>query len=162
MERKPGLLMAQLLNRFIWFDGALQKSLDERGHGGVRRLESMAMIYVHAGIRRPSELARLLGVTRQSMNTALRELEEKGLIYLEPDPEDARCKQVRFAPEGAAMRLDALDIVLTLEAELEARLGTKDVGDLARIVSADWGKAPVVKKPAPKAERAKAGKKKRA
>lgn len=162
MEKKPGLLMAQLLNRFIWFDGALQKSLDARGHGGVRRLESMTMIYVHAGIRRPSELARLLGVTRQSMNTALRELEEKGLIYLEPDPEDARCKLVSFAPEGAAMRLDALDIVLTLEAELEARLGAEAVNDLARIVSADWGEAPVVKTSAPKAERTKAGKKKRA
>lgn len=162
MDRKPGLLMAQLLNRFIWFDGALQKSLDERGHGGVRRLESMAMIYVHAGIRRPSELARLLGVTRQSMNTALRELEEKGLIYLEPDPEDARCKLVRFAPEGAAMRLDALDIVLALEAELEERLGAKAVGDLARIVSADWGEAPVVKKQAAKPQGMKAGKKKRA
>ena len=162
MDRKPGLLMAQLLNRFIWFDGALQKSLDERGHGGVRRLESMAMIYVHAGIRRPSELARLLGVTRQSMNTALRELEEKGLIYLEPDPEDARCKLVRFAPEGAAMRLDALDIVLSLEAELEARLGAQSVDDLARIVSADWGEAPVVRKQPAKPQGMKAGKKKRA
>ena len=146
MERKPGLLMAQLLNRFIWFDGALQKSLDARGHGGVRRLESMAMVYVHAGVRRPSELARLLGVTRQSMNTALRELEQKGLIYMAPDPEDARCKLVSFAPEGAEMRQEALEIVMTLEAELEARLGAKTVSDLARIVSADWGEAPVVGK----------------
>ncbi|MEQ8265785.1 MAG: MarR family transcriptional regulator [Parvibaculum sp.] len=147
MDRKPGLLMAQLLNRFIWFDGALQKSLDARGHGGVRRLESMCMVYVHAGVRRPTELARLLGVTRQSVNTALRELEGKGLIFLEPDPEDARCKQVRFAPEGAAMRQEALEIVLALEAELEARLGGKAVGDLARIVSADWGEAPVLDTP---------------
>ena len=147
MERKPGLLMAQLLNRFIWFDGALQKSLDARGHGGVRRLESMCMVYVHAGVRRPTELARLIGVTRQSVNTALRELEEKGLIFLEPDPEDARCKLVSFAPEGAAMRQEALEIVLALEAELEDRLGAKAVGDLARIVSADWGEAPVLEAP---------------
>ncbi len=147
MDRKPGLLMAQLLNRFIWFDGALQKSLDARGHGGVRRLESMCMVYVHAGVRQPTELARLLGVTRQSVNTALRELEEKGLIFLEPDPEDARCKQVRFAPEGAAMRAEALEIVLALEAELEERLGAKAVGDLARIVCADWGEAPVLEAP---------------
>ncbi|MEQ9124013.1 MAG: MarR family transcriptional regulator, partial [Alphaproteobacteria bacterium] len=98
-------------------------------------------------VRRPTELARLLGVTRQSVNTALRELEEKGLIFLEPDPEDARCKQVRFAPEGAAMRAEALEIVLALEAELEERLGAKAVGDLARIVCADWGEAPVLEAP---------------
>ncbi|MBO6677930.1 MarR family transcriptional regulator [Parvibaculum sp.] len=154
---KPGLLMAQLLNRFIWFDGALQKSLDARGHGGVRRLESMTMIYVHAGIRRPSELARLLGVTRQSMNTALRELEEKGLVYLEPDPEDARCKLVSFAPEGAAMRADALEIVMALEAELEDRLGARAVGELGRLVSMDWGEPPVLR-----GKKAAEGKKKRA
>lgn len=144
MTRKPGLLMAQLLNRFIWFDAALQKSLDLRGHGGVRRLESMCMVYVHAGIRRPTELARLLGVTRQSVNTALRELEAKGLVYLEPDPEDARCKLVHFAPEGASMRQEALDIVTALEAALEENLGRKAVDDLARLVSADWGEAPVI------------------
>lgn len=148
MQRQPGVLMAQLLNRFMWFDGALQKSLDARGHGGVRRLESMTMVYVHAGIRRPSELARLLGVTRQSMNTALRELEEKRLVYMAPDPEDARCKLVTFAPEGAGMRAEALEIVSGLEAELEARLGAKTVASLARIVSADWGEAPVMAKPA--------------
>jgi DNA-binding MarR family transcriptional regulator len=148
MQRQPGVLMAQLLNRFMWFDGALQKSLDARGYGGVRRLESMAMVYVHAGIRRPSELARLLGVTRQSMNTALRELEEKRLVYMAPDPEDARCKLVTFAPEGAGMRAEALEIVRGLEAELEARLGAKTVESLARIVSADWGEAPVMAKPA--------------
>ena len=146
MARKPGLLMAQLLNRFIWFDAALQKSLDLRGHGGVRRLESMCMVYVHAGIRRPSELARLLGVTRQSINTALRELEAQGLIYLEPDPEDARCKLVSFAAQGASMRQEALDIVTALEAALEENRGRKAVDDLARLVSADWGIAPVVGK----------------
>ncbi|MEX0839774.1 MAG: MarR family transcriptional regulator [Parvibaculum sp.] len=147
MQRQPGVLMAQLLNRFMWFDGALQKSLDARGHGGVRRLESMAMVYVHSGVRRPSDLARLLGVTRQSMNTALRELEEKRLVYMAPDPEDARCKLVTFAPEGAGMRAEALEIVSGLEAELEARLGARTVENLARIVSADWGEAPVMAKP---------------
>lgn len=146
-QRQPGVLMAQLLNRFMWFDGALQKSLDARGHGGVRRLESMTMVYVHAGIRRPSELARLLGVTRQSMNTALRELEEKRLVYMAPDPEDARCKLVTFAPEGAGVRAEALEIVRGLEEELEARLGARTVENLARIVSAEWGEAPVMAKP---------------
>ncbi|ABS61905.1 transcriptional regulator, MarR family [Parvibaculum lavamentivorans DS-1] len=146
-QRQPGVLMAQLLNRFMWFDGALQKNLDARGHGGVRRLESMTMVYVHAGVRRPSELARLLGVTRQSMNTALRELEEKRLVYMTPDPEDARCKLVTFAPEGAGVRAEALEIVSGLEAELEARLGARTVENLARIVSAEWGEAPVMAKP---------------
>ena len=123
MARPTGLLIAQLLNRFMWFDGALQDNLDKRGWGGVRRLESMTMVYVHAGITRPSELARLIGVTRQSMNTALRELEEKKLVRLTPDPDDKRCKIVTFDPAGDAMRAEAQDVMEALEALLDERLG---------------------------------------
>ncbi len=144
MTRQTGLLMAQLLNRFMWFDGALQRNLDKRGWGGVRRLESMTMMYVQAGIRRPSELARLIGVTRQSMNTALRELEEKKLVRLLPDPQDKRCKIVEFAPEGAAMRQEALHVIEELEALLDRRLGEGAADRLAEILDADWGEAPLL------------------
>lgn len=144
MSRQTGLLMAQLLNRFMWFDGALQRNLDKRGWGGVRRLESMTMMYVQAGICRPSELARLIGVTRQSMNTALRELEEKKLVRLLPDPQDKRCKIVEFDPEGAAMRQEALDVIEELEALLDERLGQGVADRLAGILAADWGEAPLL------------------
>ena len=142
MARQTGLLMAQLLNRFMWFDGALQKNLERRGWGGVRRLESMTMIYVHAGIRRPSELARLIGVTRQSMNTALRELEEKQLIRLLPDPGDKRCKIVEFDPAGEAMRHEALNVIEELETLLDERLGEGAVEGLTGFLAADWGEVP--------------------
>lgn len=138
-ENTPGQLMALLLARFLWFDGGLQASLDAAGWGGVRRLESMAMIHVHAGIRRPSDLARVIGVTRQSINTALRELEEKGLVRLVPDPEDRRCKIVEFAPEGAGMREAALTAVTSLEALLAERLGSDRVAALVQLLEADWG-----------------------
>jgi DNA-binding MarR family transcriptional regulator len=145
MARQTGLLMAQLLNRFMWFDGALQRNLEEHGWGGVRRLESMAMMYVHAGITRPSELARLIGVTRQSMNTALRELEAKRLVRLVPDPDDGRCKIVEFDPAGEAMRAEAQHVIEALEALLDERLGAGAADRLAALLGADWGEAPLLK-----------------
>jgi len=144
MARQPGLLIAQLLSRFMWFDGALQRNLDARGWGGVRRLESMTMMYVHAGVTRPTELARLIGVTRQSMNTALRELEEKHLVRLVPDPDDKRCKIVEFDPAGDAMRAEALHVVEALEAALDERLGAGAADRLAALLDADWGEAPLL------------------
>ncbi|MGV8995654.1 MAG: MarR family winged helix-turn-helix transcriptional regulator [Parvibaculaceae bacterium] len=144
MTRQTGLLMAQLLNRFMWFDGALQSNLEKRGWGGVRRLESMTMMYVQAGITRPSELARLIGVTRQSMNTALRELEEKKLVRLAPDPDDKRCKIVEFDPAGEAMRAEAQHVIEALEALLDERLGAGTADKLAGLLVADWGDAPLL------------------
>lgn len=142
--RPTGFLMAQLLSRYMWFDGALQQNLETRGWGGVRRLESMTMVYVHAGITRPSELARLIGVTRQSMNTALRELEEKQLVRLMPDPDDKRCKIVEFDPASAAARLEAQHVIEALEALLDERLGEGAADRLAALLEADWGEAPLL------------------
>lgn len=155
MARQAGLLMAQLLNRFMWFDGALQHNLDKRGWGGVRRLESMTMMYVHAGITRPSELARLIGVTRQSMNTGLRELEEKNLVRLVPDPADKRCKIVEFDPAGEAMRLEAQHVIEALETILDDRLGKGASDKLAKFLAADWGEPPILEGPRAKKSGAK-------
>lgn len=143
-DPQVGRLMALLLSRFMWFDEALQASLDAHGWGGVRRLESMTMIHVHAGVRRPSDLARMLGVTRQSINTALRELEQKGLVRLVPDPSDKRCKIVEFAEEGDGMRHAAQDVLKALERALEKKLGKMALADLDRLLSAEWGEAPTV------------------
>jgi DNA-binding MarR family transcriptional regulator len=144
MSASPGSLITGLLDGFMWFDGALQSNLDTRGWGGVRRLESMIMIHLHAGARRPAELARLIGVTRQSMNTALRELEAKQLVRLVADPTDRRCRRVEFAPEGAAMRREAQAIMQGLRRHLEQRLGADVLAELERILALDWGEPPML------------------
>ncbi len=144
-------LMTSLLEGFMWLDRGLQQNLQAQGLPSVRRLESMVLVYVASGIQRPSDLARTLGVTRQSINSAIRELEEKRLIELAPDPADRRCKLIRFSREGRPVHLAAANIMSNLEAALTDRLGEQTIDALLKGLRDDWGDVPTVSADAEKA-----------
>jgi len=137
-------LMTGLLEGFMWLDRGLQENLQAQGLPTVRRLESMVLIYVASGVKRPSDLARLLRVTRQSINSAVRELEEKDLIELAPDPTDRRCKLINFSQSGRPVHLAAANIMRNLEAVLTERLGEDAVKTLLNGLTADWGAVPII------------------
>ncbi len=67
-------------------------------------------------------LLRILGVTRQSLNTPLRELTSRGLILATPDSSDRRIKRLRLSETGLAFeeRLSGSqrDLVASVFAEL--------------------------------------------
>ena len=138
-------LMTWLLEGFMWLDRGLQENLQAHGLPSVRRLESMVLVYVASGIKRPSDLARTLGVTRQSINSAMRDLEEKRLIELTPDPADRRCKLIHFSREGRPVHIAAANIMSNLEAALIERLGPSTIEALLAGLSTDWGDVPTVK-----------------
>ena len=101
------------------------------------------MLLASVGIVRPIEIARSLGLTRQAINQAIAQLMEKGLVKLEDDTGDRRCKIVVFASEGEAMRKDARAILRRLEAEL-ARRGERETLDCLRLMENwDWSNPPV-------------------
>lgn len=140
--REPPL-MWQLLRAFIWIDRGLQQSMQARGWPPFSRTESQVMLLASVGIVRPIEIARSLGLTRQAINQAIAQLMEKGLVKLEDDTGDRRCKIVVFASEGEAMRKDARAILRRLEAEL-ARRGERETLDCLRLMENwDWSNPPV-------------------
>ncbi|MBL4863344.1 MAG: winged helix-turn-helix transcriptional regulator [Rhodobiaceae bacterium] len=149
-----GSLMIGLLEGFMWLDRGLQESLRALNLPNVRRLESMIMLYAASGIRQPTDLARTLGVTRQSINSAMRELEQKNLIELKPDPRDGRCKIIEFSRAGDPVRLKAVKIMAALEATLVERLGEQSMRNLATVLGADWGDTPLVEQERKRAKKA--------
>lgn len=134
----------QLLRASIWIDRGLQKNMQARGWPQFSRTESQILLLTAVGIARPIEMARNLGLTRQAINQAIAQLIEKGVVKLEQDSRDKRCKIVMFAPESAAMRKDARVILQRLEAELERRSGRASVDCLRDMANWDWSNPPIV------------------
>lgn len=147
--------MVGLLEAFMWLDRGLQENLEAAGLPHVRRLESMVMLYASMGVLRPTELAKTLGVTRQSINSAIRELEDKALVELVTDPADGRCKMLRFTKAGDPIRRQATAIMGGLEATLAERIGERNLTHLHQALSADRGAPPLLSK-ASTTKRAKA------
>jgi DNA-binding MarR family transcriptional regulator len=138
-------LMWQLLRAFIWIDRGLQQSMEARGWPPLSRTESQIMLLVSVGIVRPSDISRSLGLSRQAINQTLKVLSDHHLVDLWDDPDDARCKIVRFAKEGEAIRRDARAIMAELEAELGRRIGPAAIVALKSVPEASWGSPPTVK-----------------
>jgi DNA-binding MarR family transcriptional regulator len=117
----------------------LQSYLQARGWNQVTRPQSMVMTNVVIGVHKPSDIARNLGISRQAVHTTINQMVELGMLELRGDKEDGRSKIVALTPLGIQMREDANKVMNDLHAELRRRIGTRNVDNLMKAFSADWG-----------------------
>ena len=130
-----------LLQAFVWFDDGLQSFLQARGWHEVTRPQSMIMANVVIGVHKPSDIARNLGISRQAVHTTINQMVEMGMLELRDDINDRRAKIVAISEMGREMGRDADVAMAAMSAELRRRIGPKNVDNLIKAFSADWGAA---------------------
>ena len=92
-------------------------NLVERGQVGAAHIHITRHLATEGS--RLTELAQSAGMTKQAMGTLVDQCEAWGMVTREPDPHDARARQLRFTPTGLAW-LDAYRAAIA-QAELELR-----------------------------------------
>jgi len=83
---------------------------------------------------RPSELAADLGISKQSLNYLLRELERLGYLDRRPDPDDLRGKRIVVTSRGQAAIKVIRAAVAELEQEWADRLGAARFAQLRSLL----------------------------
>ena len=106
------------------------------------QVDPAGLVYVGDGVQRQAELAARLGVSKQAVQQALKELVGKGLVTVEQDPDNGRQRIVRFTARGRRLREVAVEGLLDLEALLEQRIGRARFEALQDALAADWGPLP--------------------
>eukprot|EP01030_Chromulinospumella_sphaerica_P015645 gene15645-15459_t len=101
----------------------------------------MIMANVVIGVRKPSDIARNLGISRQAVHTTINQMVEMGMLELRDDIDDRRAKIVAISEMGREMGRDADLAMAAMSAELRRRIGTRNVDNLIKAFSADWGPA---------------------
>ena len=132
-------LLRGLLQAYYWYDESLQNLVAARGYRSLTRAQSMIMVNISAGIRRPADLARRLGISRQAIQQTIAELVRIGLLSLNDDPLDRRAKVVGFSSRGQGIVREAFSAIARIESELESRLGPRAKKALESALYADWG-----------------------
>lgn len=132
-------LIIALFQRFCWLDEGLQARLRSHGWPDVSRSQSMVMTNVAAGTVRPSDIARSLGVSRQAIHMTIGQLAEKGIVRLDPDPQDRRHVVVALTERGARMREDAQQSMDALSAQIADAIGADRFAAMLDALEADWG-----------------------
>lgn len=145
-SRPSSILMAGLLTRFIWFDQALQNSFEARGFPRVSRSESQVIVLAANGVKRPTDIAKTLGFSRQAVNQTLKSLIKRKLITLEPDPTDGRCLIVTPSLEGLPIVRSAMNILDHLECYLREIHGDEKLDVMLSMFQEDWGPPPTFPK----------------
>lgn len=132
-------LLLSLLQGFYWFDEGLQNYLQARGWPAVTRPQSMVMANIVLGVRRPSDIARNMGVSRQAIHATIGQMVDLGIVALVDDPANRRVKIVTPTTKGETMRVDAQRSMLIMGDELFNRLGKTNVLKAAHLLAQDWG-----------------------
>ena len=144
----PQTNLGQLIVRaFYWIDEGLQGSLRMGGGPEITHSQSMIIILIGEGIRRPSAIAERLGVSRQAVHQALKGLIEVDIVELAPDPKDGRAKIAKLNKMGTPIHRKAQHILERLEDELGRRIGKRKVATLREILEQDWGNPVTLDRP---------------
>ncbi len=102
----------------------------EYGHDHLRLGFSPYITLLGEGDKRLTDLAEILGISRQACNQAAKQAVAAGYIESTADPIDGRAKQLTLSPRGIKLRRDGLRTLV----ELDQQLG--DIVDDSRIADA--------------------------
>ena len=80
-----------------------------------------------------SSVAGLLAMDRTTLTAALKTLKRRGLVVVEPDPEDRRSRRLSLTEQGRAALVAAMPIWEREHAEVERLLGGAEIVDAARM-----------------------------
>jgi DNA-binding MarR family transcriptional regulator len=89
----------------------------------------MAHIDIDGGTRL-STIAARANITPQAVGELVDDLERLGYVVRQPDPDDRRAKRIVLTDRGRESVAAALDTIATMEAELDALLGSDKVAEL--------------------------------
>jgi DNA-binding MarR family transcriptional regulator len=138
MEFDPAdsdLSLASLFTGWALADD-IQRRLAADGFEDSRFADGVVFQHLVAGPVTISTLADRLNVTQQAASKSVADLEKRGYLSREPDPADARARQVVLSARGEAVIAAARRHRAALDSELRQALGDDRV-EAARLLLVD-------------------------
>jgi DNA-binding MarR family transcriptional regulator len=143
----PGLLDLASEALFAEF----RQELVEAGYGDIRPTHGCVFRFVHEEGMRPTELAALAGMTKQSIGEIVDDLEARGYVERFPDPADRRAKLIRLTAKGEEAQGVGLGLFAKLEQRLADRYGAERIAQLRELLEEIAGSAAAPARPEPSA-----------
>jgi DNA-binding MarR family transcriptional regulator len=122
-----------LLGVARYLQTSMMYTLQEQcGHDNLRLGFSPYIALIGEGDKRLTDLAEILGISRQACNQAVKQIEAAGYIERAADPVDGRAKQLTLSPEGVKLRRDGLRIVAQLDKQFADIVGAAPIADVSK------------------------------
>ena len=131
-------LMLHLFQQFVWLDEQLQARIRAHGWPDVSRSQSMILLHIDAGVDRPADIARRMGLSRQAIHTTIAQLVAMDIVRLETDPGDGRNKRLNLTETGARMRDDAQAAMDAITAGVADSVGPQAFTTMLKALATPW------------------------
>ena len=138
MELHPFLLLFELRRAVDVLERTLMTRLDAADWPRLTVTQVLLFVHLQPEGVTAAELARRMGMSRQSMQKNLDRLRELNLVTLQPHPRDRRSSLVTRTPDGARFAQAAAQVLDGFERRLEAALGTDAVNQARSVLTADF------------------------
>ncbi|MEU6992433.1 MarR family winged helix-turn-helix transcriptional regulator [Streptomyces sp. NPDC046465] len=125
-----------------WFEEGLLAAMEAAGATPVSPTQVQLFAVLDDEGTTVSELARRMGVTRQTAHQAVHGLVGAGLLAQVPDPASARQRLIRRTGEGERAHGAAGAVLARMEQRLAERIGGASVDALRAALEAPWGPPP--------------------
>jgi DNA-binding MarR family transcriptional regulator len=137
VELHPFLLIYELREAAEALERTLMTRLEDAGWPRMTINQVLMFAHLETGGVTAAELARRMGMSRQSMQKNLDRLLELDLVTLQPHPHDRRSSMVTSTAAGKRFSRLVAQTLDGFERRLEAALGTNTVNDARRVLTAD-------------------------
>ena len=120
----PLIALAEKAARALKSD--MLRSAHQRGFTELQPSHNSVFATLPSSGARPADMAARAGVTRQSMGESIRDMVDRGLLEMVPDPSDGRAKVVRYTDHGLRVAHAGRDHMLELDERFRAEFGDRD------------------------------------
>jgi DNA-binding MarR family transcriptional regulator len=112
----------------------LQRRIEADGLGRPRMADGVVFQHLVPGPLAIGELAARMGVSQQAASKAVADLERRGYVRRQADPDDGRARHAALTARGDAAIAAGRRHRAALEAELAARLGPARIEEARRVL----------------------------
>jgi DNA-binding MarR family transcriptional regulator len=137
VELHPVLLIFELRRAAEQVEHTLISRVEAAGWPAVTINQVLLFAHLDPDGVTPAELARRMGMSRQSMQKNLERLHELDLVTVQPHPTDRRSSLVTCSEAGHRFSRVAAEVLDGVERRLEAALGSDAVNQARNVLAAD-------------------------
>ena len=135
-KARKGMLKEKTIDqvtRELWMSIAKMYNEQAAQYGGTMAI-GYVLLKIDPQVGTPSTaLAPMLGMEATSLSRTLKKMEEKKLIYREPNPSDGRSVLIKLTDYGTEMRDKSKETVLHFNNVLQERFSEKDLSGFMKV-----------------------------
>ena len=127
-----------LLVRNDWLSSEIFKGAKAAGYSSLTQSEARLLAHMAGKPMSMSELARRLSISRQAVHKSVAELERRGVLVVQGDPQRGNSKLVVYTAKGKELNAAGVKIITQIEARIAEQIGAENLDALKRILALKW------------------------